>query len=284
MSADPFQAQQALASAKFITKSGFARVNCPYCLERQGKDDTTQSLAIGLQTGWFRCWRCHIKGRVDLDMEMIPEWTPPDPDAKVDMPEGFMSLMTEPGMSALSAEPGRSYLRGRGIQESVWMDAQIGVCVSGFYADRVVIPVPSPTGEVWGWVARSWHKEVQKRYLNASGMVMGTAGRWFNHAAIYRETDEPLIAVEGVFDALPYWPDASGALGKPTDAQVSELCQARRPVAVVLDGDAWEEAEMVALRLQFEGLRAGFVKLPPKRDPGEYDKNWIREEARRCVG
>jgi DNA primase len=106
----------------------------------------------------------------------------------------------------------------------------------------------------------------------------------FNHATLLKETDTPAIIVEGVFDAIAFWPDAVAVLGKPTPAQVYALASARRPIAVVLDGDAWEEGEMLALKLRFEGQRAGSVHLPPRVDPDEVDRDWLRAEARSSLG
>ena len=105
----------------------------------------------------------------------------------------------------------------------------------------------------------------------------------FNEAALAEVTDEPALVVEGPFDALAYWPQAVAVLGKPTEPQMLTLLRAVRPVVVVLDGDAWQEAEMLAWRLRFEGQRAGWVRLPPMVDPDEVDPAWLREEARRAI-
>ena len=67
------------------------------------------------------------------------------------------------------------------------------------------------------------------------------------------------------------------------DVQVEALKLAKRPVAIMLDGDAWEESWILAARLRFEGCRAGFVKLPPRTDPDEVPLDWARNEARRCI-
>ena len=69
-------------------------------------------------------------------------------------------------------------------------------------------------------------------------------------------------------------------LGKPNEAHLALLQEARRPVVVVLDGDAWEEGEALSLRLRFEGLRAGFVRLPPKTDPDEVSPALVWDWAR----
>ena len=53
-------AEQALANASFITASGFARANCPFC-----NRDRKQCLSINVRTGWYKCWKCATNGRIN---------------------------------------------------------------------------------------------------------------------------------------------------------------------------------------------------------------------------
>ncbi len=273
-------AEEALADARYTTTTGFARADCPFCIEAKGSADHKSGLAINIHSGWYRCWRCQTWGRIDRPDDVAPAAARA---ATTDMqpPDGFLPLCEEPARTALSAWPARRYLESRGLGAGTWKAAGIGCCLTGRWQNRVVVPVLSPAGEWWGWVSRLWSREASDPYRTAPGMVLGE--HVFNHSALMVETDEPAIAVEGCFDALPYWPDGVAMLGKPKAPQVLALIEARRPVAVCLDGDAWEEAEMLALRLQFEGQRAGFVRLPPREDPNSVDPTWLREEARRCL-
>ena len=91
----------------------------------------------------------------------------------------------------------------------------------------------------------------------------------FNEAALHVETDQPVLLVEGVFDAFPYYPNAVAFGGKPTDEQVAALLAAKRPMVSTLDGDAWQEAEALAMRLHLAGKRADWMRLPPGRDPAD---------------
>jgi DNA primase len=85
--------------------------------------------------------------------------------------------------------------------------------------------------------------------------------------------------VEGVFDALALWPDAVAVLGKPSDQQVDALINAKRPVVIVLDGDAWLEGKWLAARLCLRGKRAGHIRLPPGVDPDEVDRKELEQQA-----
>jgi hypothetical protein len=147
-------------------------------------------------------------------------------------------------------------------------------------------------------VARLWAPSPDglPKYLCARGSWRGQS--IYNHAALLEQTDDPAIVVEGVIDAISVWPcgvallglsggtrDGAGRVasrGMPTVEQVDALSLARRPLAVVLDGDAWEEGEATALQLRLLGARAGYVRLPPRTDPDEVPASWLLEEARRC--
>jgi len=276
--------RQAMEDAKFTTASGHARADCPFCEDRVGKTDTKQCFSIHLASGWFSCWRCHIKGRLDgmEDNEWVPEAAPEKPPV-IPPPEDFATM--ESLKSAISAGPARKYLRSRGLPESVWYAAGVGACLSGHYAGRVVVPVTAPDGEWLGWVGRIWTKKspspMVRTYLNCPGMRMG--GHVYNHAALLVETEKPVLVVEGCFDAIAHWPDAVAVLGKPGEAQVQELAQARRPVVVVLDGDAWAEGWAMSMQLRLAGQRAGHVRLPPCKDPDEVDPGWLWDEAKRSL-
>lgn len=120
-----------------------------------------------------------------------------------------------------------------------------------------------------GWVLRDMTGG-QPKYANAKGMNRGEL--FYNEAALTRTTSEPLIVVEGCFDALSRWPNGIAALGKLTKGQKMLLEMAPRPVLIVPDGDAWEAGRMDAMELAHHGQTAGFLRLPAGKDPDEYDQ------------
>lgn len=279
-------ARLAFAEARFTTSSGFARSDCPFCLEVVGKPDRKQCFAVNTKTGFFRCWRCGTKGKLDDvgDSEGEVEAPAKKDAAVVEPPEGFVELGVEPGSSAFCTEEARAYLCRRGLADpGVWAAARIGCCLEGRFGGRVVVPVLSQDGRWLGWVGRTWVKRSDRPYMNAPGMTLGTAGNLYNEVALSMPAAAPVMVMEGVFDALAYWPDAVAVLGKPTEPQIATLVSSARPVVVVLDGDAWEEAWSLAMRLRFDGQRAGMVKLPPRVDPDEVDRGWLRREAARSL-
>ncbi len=264
-------------------KGSWWKANCPFCIDRVGKHDKDRCMSVHAGSGGWHCFRCRARGRVRLPDGLVVERAliPTQEVAAIQPPQGFVLLGEEPGASAVSLEQARAYLRSRRLPEDIWQSARIGACVGGPYAGRVVIPVFAPDDQTWvGFSARLWTAKCDKRlkYRNATGEWKSRV--IYNASALTEETDEPCYVVEGCFDALAHWPHAVAVLGDATDTQTAILAQARRPLVVVLDGDAWTKGWALAMKLRLEGVRAGAVQLPTGLDPDEVDAAWLWEEAR----
>lgn len=303
-------ARQCLSGAK-LGRHGWYRATCLFCVMRKGTPDKRWSWGYLPETGEFHCFRCGMFGF--FGKVASKDYRPPVLDRPIDhelaeaqrLPENFIELAgTRPVYDDLFGEidpyeAPRAFLKRRLVSREVARANRIGVCMAGCrgknpeckpdercmscrFRKRVIIPIMGPSGEAQiGFVARTWGKTAMVNYLYPKGMPRGAA--LFNHAEIWRETDEPVLVCEGVFDALPYWPNAVACLGKPTDDQIESLTTAKRPIAVCLDGDAWREGKVAAMRLQYDGARAGYVKLPPTEDPNTVDRRWLTEQARKCI-
>ena len=257
-------AQQALAEAKPSGGGEWLRASCPFCVTVVGKVDRSRAFSINRYSGWFHCFRCGTAGKLD-GVEGIVERPAQAEKQHADPPEHFLLLGEEPGASAQVTAQARGYLASRRVDARLCAEAKLGACLRGKYAGRVIVPVLS--GDTWvGWVGRAYSRKVEKPYLYPPGAWRGRA--LYNHEAVLTP-GEVVYVVEGVFDALALWPHATAVLGKPSHEQVEALALARRPVVVVLDGDAWLEGWSLATRLRLMGVRAGAVRLPPKKDPDE---------------
>ncbi len=236
------------------------------------------------------CFKCEAKGYLDelpadiyFDKVTKPEEAEDGPP-EIDPPWGWAQIWRGDGYTALSLQGARDYLHGRGLSEDIWKGANIGVAAGGYYDGRIVVPIPTADGVWRGWVARDWTGYAERNYLYPKGMRRGEI--LFNSAALLRETSEPVMIVEGVLDALPYWPNAVACLGKPALANGKHLqlmLEAKRPIAVCLDGDAWREGWALGERLKFEGKQSGSVRLPAGSDPNDIDRSWLINKARECV-
>lgn len=272
------------------------RAHCPFCVGVLGSDDKRFSFGMRIHTGNYHCFRCGTSGRLREAPEHFgvtgtaePEELPPPSSIKP--PTNCDALFCEPGASAVTYDHARSYLLRRNFTEKHWERGQFFACLNGEYTgptktqrvrSRIIMPIFSVDDEkTWvGWVGRDWTNHAIRKYLYPEGMQRGQI--LYNHALLDVETDEPVLVMEGILDTVRY--DAAvGCLGKPSRWQTVALKRSKRPVAVCLDGDAWEEGAHLSRVLRLEGLRAGYVKLPPKRDPGDVDPDWLEAEARKCL-
>ena len=285
--------EKALRGRRFHYK--WIRVPCPFCADI-GHADKKTSLGVQASNGVWHCFRCGEGGRLKEPpdpAQALLEAEPGDPVeaalTPIPPPDGFPLLGEGPGLTSITLEPARDYLRSRNVDEKLVRLLGLGAVVDGKYANRIIVPFHREGHDDWlGWIGRLWCKPQPwaeglsaMKYIYPKGMPRGMF--LYNHAAVHVETDEPLIIVEGAFDTWPFYPDGAAVLGKPSNVQVEALKLAKRPVAIMLDGDAWEESWILAARLRFEGCRAGFVKLPPRTDPDEVPLDWARNEARRCI-
>lgn len=268
-----------LINGKRPSRTGWVRVNCPACETRQGTPDRKFSMGVHLPTGRWHCFRCASRGHVASD-GFEHEVDEVEPTPAIEQPEAFFELFDGPGATSHALERARRYVLWRGIPEQVAREVKIGACTRGRMFNRIVVPVLDAHG-TWQWyVGRDFTDRAERRYLYPSG---GRVGVMFNSAALDIDTDVPLLVVEGCFDALPHWPHAAAFLGKPTEPHFERLLLARRPICVVLDGDAWEEGEAFAWRLALEGVNASAVRLPPATDPNDYGADDLMQAARNSL-
>ncbi len=266
-------------SGKTPSRKGWVRVCCPACESRQGTPDRKFSLGVHVPTGRWHCFRCASRGRCSGDGFDV-EVEEAEPEPAIEPPEAFFELYDGAGASSASLENARRYVRRRGITDAAAKEMRIGACTSGRFYGRVVVPVFDATGR-WVWhVGRDIAGKAERRYLYPTGDRVGVM---FNIGALDIETDEPVLCGEGCFDAAPHWPHASAFLGKPTEAHFERLLDARRPICIMLDGDAWEEGEALSWRLRIEGKRAGFIRFPPCTDPNEFTTESLLDEARNSL-
>jgi hypothetical protein len=282
------------------------RVLCPFCVSsKTGRRDFSMSVT---GAGLFHCHRCATGGKLREapDPGALDAAEAEDAIREFAPPEGFVPFGSGDGLTAAELNDARGYVINRGMR-SLRMVRATGVgavpawfacsdeCICRTNADpdrarfkwcrfggRVIVPVLADDGLTWfGFVGRDYTGKASMPYLYPPGMARGA--HLYNSIALHEDSIEPVMVVEGVFDAIALWPDAVAVLGKPSHAHVDMLLASRRPVAIVLDGDAYDEARALAMRLRFDGQRAGVVQLPPKKDPDQMDLGWLKHEARECL-
>jgi hypothetical protein len=302
------------AFAGAVLRAGWNRAACPLCEYTEGSPDKKKSLGLDTQTGKWSCFRCGSYGFLRAEhISLLPDMvafygldpsdvfegiTKPRPKPREPV-EGIrtLALYEQPGIEMAELDIYREYMTGtgrdpetkqrrRGLPIDVVREAGVAACLRGRCSGRVVVPLPEYDERAdrtkWrGWVARYVLGPHERPYMYPKGL--NRDAYLYNEPALWVETDTPVLVVEGTMDALALWPDAAAVLGKPMSSQIDKLVAARRPVCVVLDGDAWQEAYALAMRLRLRGQRAGTVKLSPKEDPDEVDRSALFELARRSI-
>ena len=270
------------------TSKAWPRTNCPFCIRRTGKHDRRGSLAFNADLGLVKCFKCGIriwlKGKVDFKKA-------PSADAQARFfskkaPGWYYPLFGEEIDGSISLAPGVAYAESRGFDEGIRRAVGMGGAVKGRYKERLIVPHQHENGAWWGFSARSWHPKHDHGYMPHRYPNAMSRDYVYNQEALSEKVDDPVLLEEGVLDCLLYWPDCVGALGKPTRAHLDLLLASKRPIAVVLDSDAWRQASYYAWLLRKNGIPSGAVRLPPGCDPNSIHMLSIadvRRAADECI-
>lgn len=246
--------------------AGWYRVPCPFCASR-GHTSKKRKLSVHAESGYFHCWRpsCGVSGFVNLGTYRKKVEKDETDDGTRALPAEFIPLGYERPTS-LSLQKYWDYLvEKRGLMPQAIVEAGLGACNLGRYANSVVIPVTTG-GVVVGFTTRS---VVGKRFDNPPGFQRTKF--LLNGDALLEETTEPAIIVEGPFDCMRHWPHAVSCLGKPAKQHTQILAAARRPLIICLDADAQSEGWSVAATLLVMGKSVKVQKIPPGTDPGKWE-------------
>lgn len=247
------------------------RAVCPFC-ERKGYSGRKKNLDFDKVRGWWLCWRCNSRGKID-GWETSDEAAALGPSdvTTFDQPKSFIEIGSTYGSRSILTYGARTYAEKRGIAKSVWSSAKLGQIMrregEQDFTGRLIVPILSIEEDFWlGWVGRDFTGQ-QESYKYPIGMNRGRV--LYNQRALYVRTDVPVLGVEGTLDTMPFFPNAVAFLGTYSQPQIDMMKDAQRPVLVVLDGDAWRKAEVLAWLLHADGVRAGSYRLAPKMDPDE---------------
>jgi DNA primase len=286
-----------IADARASGASRWLRSNCLACPDRAGKSDSKRSFSFHSPTGFYHCKRCGLRGRASEYVDTLSEDVQRQLDRLEDdgaeeskeLPKGFYLLDEEPAKSSTNGRAAREFLDRRGITADKRAAYGIGaVLVPGNkWYGRVIIPLRAEDGSLYGFIGRSWFKKHEMPYLYSCGLQR--AELLFGGGELYRETDDPLIVVEGTMDAIFLGRDCAAILGMPSGIQQEMFLESRRPVVLALDGDAWVRGWSMAQQLRSLSLcqgghgRYAALRLPGGTDPDEIDPDYLFQAAREAV-
>lgn len=197
-------------------------IDCPWC------GDSRKHLAVHRQKGYLNCWVCGLEGEsprptlVDLIMELdgcsrveagilVKEFREDNIHRRrqnelaekgvkkdregVSLPPGSVPLSSKGHQVARA----RIYLAARGFGVERLERYGVRVCVSGFYAGRVIVPVYF-RGELVSWLGRDYTGCSKLRYRNCPVAKAAMRNKDILYGFDLVEPGGRLMIVEGVTD------------------------------------------------------------------------------------
>ena len=247
---------------------------CPFC------HTPKQKFAININKGAWHCWVCSSAGKsiisllrkLDCTQSQILEiskllnetvyYNAPDTSTTVlSLPEEFSPLY-EP-TKLISYKQAMRYVLSRGITAADILKYQIGYCLDGLYANRIVIPSYDSHNQLNYFIARSYVNDSFK-YKNpkVSKNIVG-----FENSINW---NYPIVLCEGVYDAMSIKRNAIPLLGKTIPQAVLDKIVKHnvRDIYLALDKDALSHSIKFAEYFMNENRNVYIVELDEK-DPSE---------------
>ncbi|MDB4335871.1 hypothetical protein N9989_00200 [bacterium] len=240
---------------------------CPSCKHHKKK------FSVNLDKGVYKCWVCDYSGLkisslvkrygdrshfgawseldevVDLSSfdTLFEEVDPNDiPKRTTSLPEDFFSLTKR--MNDVEYRKALNYLKYRNVSKNDIVRWRIGFCRTGEYAGRVCIPSFDEEGNLSYFIARTYKNDFPK-YKNPP------VDRNVVFNELYIDWQEPVILVEGVFDAIVAG-NALPLLGSTLSerSQVfGRIIKECPTIYMALDADAAKkEMKIIKLLLQYD--------------------------------
>ena len=265
-------------------KNGESAFHCPFCNHHKKK------LQVNLETQKWHCWVCNKGGhkigillrKLNAPKQIISEvlkilgdykGVKQEKDEKteynVSLPQCYKPLWEK------SEDPlyknAIHYLKKRGIEGIDILRYSIGYCSSNGYSNRIIIPSYDGEGKLNYFIARDMFPNSKFKYKNPP---MSKDTVCFE---MFINWNEPIVLVEGVFDAIAIRNNAIPLLGKfPSKTLVKRLVEKQvKKIYVALDEDARQDAIKLSKFLMDYGISTYLLNMRDK-DPSElgFTKFW----------
>jgi DNA primase len=265
-------------------KNGEHAFHCPFCNHHKKK------LQINTETQKWHCWVCNKGGykigillrKINAPKNIISEVLKILGDYQgvskekeevtkydVSLPQCYKPLWKK------SDDPlyknAIHYLKGRGIGPIDILRYSIGFCSSNGYSNRIIIPSYDADGKLNYFMARDMFPNSKFKYKNPP-MSKDTVG-----FEMFINWKEPIVLVEGIFDAIAIRNNAIPLFGKfPSKTLVMRLAEKQvKKVYVALDEDAKQDAIKLSKFLMDYGIETYLLNMKDK-DPSElgFTKFW----------
>jgi len=265
---------------------------CPVCNDtRRNK----KKLYVSLETGWYNCWVCNTSGK-NINFlfrkharqysaqcqELFPT------DAKISQEDVEEKIIVElPADVCLitnnSKDPDTraiyKYLQRRGLSRLDMYRWRVCVSQEFYFRRKAIFPSFDDQGNLNYYVARAID-QTKFKYHNAK---VPKSRIIFNEADL--DWKEPIILVEGVFDAVKCPDNTAIALGSTLSKEshlFKKLSQHRSAVIVAFDEDAEMKSHAVCKKLHNAGCDVYKVTVR-ENDLGSRSKEEVENILRTAV-
>lgn len=224
--------------------------NCFYCTNFKGK--TIRSL--------FKKLEVHQSRFEELDRILKPSNIERIYE-KVELPPEFKSLINV--QSSFYSKRVLKYLENRGINNEDIIKYNIGYCMNGKYADRIIIPSYDENGYLNFFEARDITNSSSIRYLKPGVNKDDIIAFEF-----FINWNLPIILVEGCLDAIAVKRNVIPLLGKTISSKLMKKIVTSQvsKIYLALDSDAQKSTLKYAKELMDKGKEVYIVDLN-KKDP-----------------
>ncbi len=265
-------------------KNGESAFHCPFCNHHKKK------LQVNCETQKWHCWVCNTGGhkigillrKINAPKQIISEVLKLLGDYKgvknekeekteydVSLPQCYQPLWKK------SDDPlyknAIHYLKRRGIGGIDILRYSMGFCTSNGYSNRIIIPSYDADGKLNYFIARDMFPNSKLKYKNPP---MSKDTVCFE---MFINWNEPIVLVEGVFDAIAIRNNAIPLLGKfPSKTLVMRLVEKKvKKIYIALDEDARQDAIKLSKFLMDYGIETYLLNMKDK-DPSElgFTKFW----------
>lgn len=258
---------------------------CSYDIKNLEKGDGKGNLEVNYRYGVYKCWVCAETHETHGSIyKLIKKYGTPKqlkkyellrPDdtedstkrvyKQVRLPKEFIPF--KDASIGLKLTPqykqALAYINKRNITDLMLQIYNIGFCYNGLYENRIIIPSYDEEKRLNYFVARSYLSKTKLKYKNPEAQKEIII---FNEHLI--NWDETIYIVEGAFDSI-FIPNSIPMLGKfMSEHLFKKLYENAKKIVIVLDPDAWDDAERLYHRINCGKLmgKVWIVKLEGDKD------------------
>ena len=268
-------------------KNGEYAFYCPFCNHHKKK------MQVNFETQKWHCWVCNEGGHkigillrkmgapkhyIKEALQLLNDYVGYEKDKEetthdVSLPKEYKPMYLK--SDNVIYRNAVHYLNKRRIGSKEILRYSIGYCESGIYSNRIIIPSYDENGKLNYFLARDIFPNSNMKYKNPP-MSKDTVV-----FELFINWNEPIVLVEGSFDAIAVRKNVIPLLGKfPSKSLVKKLVTKRvKKVYVALDSDAKKDSAKLVKFLMDNGIESYLLSMNEK-DPSElgFENFWKRIE------